>query len=583
MEYGQLVEAYEDIEKISGTLEKIDRFASVLRNATISEIPSIIALTMGKLHPDWKQKPEIGIAETTAAQVVAQAASVSDTRVMNILQRTGDIGLTAETLLGASSQMTLFSEELTVRSVYDRLDEISQVFGSGSIKKKGSMLTGLLTDANPSEAKYILRTITGDLRLGLGDMSIIDALSVAFIGDRSERSEIERAYNYHSDLPDVGYILAEKGIEGLRSIKGRVGRPIRMMAAKKLTSSTEILEKTEGQAFVEFKYDGERMQIHKDGDSVVIFSRRQEVITSQYPDVVGYIREQVKAQSCIIEGECVAYDPTTGSHRPFQELMRRRRKTNIEETSEEIPVVVYLFDILHLEGEVTTKLSLLERRKILEQLIEKNSHVFITTGSLIDNPETLDAQFAQAIETGHEGVIAKAIHEDSTYQAGARSWLWIKLKVSYQEGLADSIDLVIVGAIHGRGKRTGVYGAILASAYDSVNDIFPTVCKIGTGFTDEMLEEFKKRLEKHIIPHKDSKVESNIEADVWFEPVEVIEVLGDDITISPTHPAGRDRLSDGGLAIRFPRFTGRWRSDKSAKQATTVADLLETLENQREL
>jgi DNA ligase-1 len=189
--------------------------------------------------------------------------------------------------------------------------------------------------------------------------------------------------------------------------------------------------------------------------------------------------------------------------------------------------------------------------------------------------------FKEALSTGHEGVIAKAIHKDSTYQAGSRSWLWIKLKASYTEGMSDSVDLVVVGAIHGRGKRTGLYGAILASAYDVVTDTFPTVCKIGTGFTDEMLKEFKERLDEHLLEAKNPKVISDIEADAWFEPIEVIEVLGDEITVSPTHSAGRGRVEGGGLAIRFPRFTGRWRDDKDVTQATTVGDLIEIFERQR--
>jgi DNA ligase-1 len=189
--------------------------------------------------------------------------------------------------------------------------------------------------------------------------------------------------------------------------------------------------------------------------------------------------------------------------------------------------------------------------------------------------------FKEAIDSGHEGVIAKAIHEGSAYQAGSRSWLWIKLKASYQEGMADSVDLVVVGAIHGRGKRAGLYGAILASAYDVDSDTFPTVCKIGTGFTDEMLVELKERLDRHSIETMSPKVISDVQADVWFSPSEVIEVLGDEMTVSPTHSAGRGRLEGGGLAIRFPRFTGRWREDKDPKQATTVGDLIEIFERQR--
>ncbi|MFW9958884.1 MAG: ATP-dependent DNA ligase, partial [Candidatus Odinarchaeota archaeon] len=355
-----------------------------------------------------------------------------------------------------------------------------------------------------------------------------------------------------------------------------------MMAAKKLSEPVEIMEKVGKRALVEFKYDGERIQVHKNRDNIVLFSRRQEIITNQYPDVVELIRNHVKTESCVLEGECVAIDPSTGKMRPFQELMRRRRKTDIEKTQDEVPIAFYIFDMLFLNGKDITEYPLLERRNLMETSLVMDDRVQLTTGELIEAPERLYEFFKTALDTGHEGVIAKAVHEGSKYQAGARSWLWIKLKASYTEGLADSIDLVIVGAIHGRGKRTGVYGAILASAYDDMTDTYPTVCKIGTGFTEEMLAEFKERLEEHVLEAKNPKVISDIEADIWFEPVEVIEVLGDEITVSPTHPAGRSRLKgEGGLAIRFPRFTGKWRDDKDPTQATTVDDLIEAFEKQR--
>ncbi|MHA2322315.1 MAG: ATP-dependent DNA ligase, partial [Candidatus Thorarchaeota archaeon] len=536
---------------------------------------------IGKLHPDWKSEPEIGIAEKMAIQVVASAASVSESEVRKTLQKTGDIGSTAESLLQESAQATLFSQELTVSVVYDTLDQAAKVSGSGSNRIKVSKLVGLLTDAKPIEARYVLRTVTGSLRLGLGHMGLIDALATAFTGDKETRSEIEAAFNVCSDLGEVASILANDGIEFVRAIKTNVGIPIRMMAAKKLSSPEEIIEKAAGKVLVENKYDGERVQVHKNGDEVILYSRRQEVITPQYPDVVELVQKHVKAKTCVMEGECVAIDPSTGKMRPFQELMRRRRKTDIESTQAEVPVAVFFFDILYANGEDVTSLPMLKRRELMEKIVETTDRVHLTVAELTDDPERLQAIFEESIGSGHEGVIAKAIHKDSTYQAGSRSWLWIKLKASYTEGLADSADLVIVGAIHGRGKRTGLYGAILASAYDIDSDTYPTVCKIGTGFTDEMLAEFKERLDKHKVEQKNPKVISDIEADVWFEPLEVIEVLGDEITLSPTHPAGRKILKDGGLAIRFPRFTGRWRDDKDPTQATSVDDLIEAFERQR--
>ncbi len=582
MFYRVLAQAYDEIESTSGTLDKIQLYSDMLKDAEPAEINMIVALTMGKLYPDWKSEPEIGIAEKMAIQVVATAASVPEKAVRDLLQTTGDIGSTGEALLQESAQATLFAEDLTVSIVYNALAQTARLSGSGSNKAKVSKLAGLLTDADPIEARYILRTVTGSLRLGLGDMGIIDGLSTAFTGNRDARGDIEAAFNVCSDLGRVANVLIEKGIDAVRAIHTQVGVPIRMMAAKKLSDAEEIMEKIGKKAFVEYKYDGERVQAHKNGNDVILYSRRQEVITHQYPDVVQLIIKNIKADSCVIEGECVAIDSETGKMKPFQELMRRRRKTNIESMQKEVPVALFVFDILYLNGVDVTARPMLDRRKLMEETIEVSDRVNLTIGEFTEEPERLYEIFEEAINTGYEGVIAKAIHENSRYRAGARSWLWIKLKASYTEGLADSADLVIVGAIHGRGKRTGLYGAILASAYDDMTDTYPTVCKIGTGFTEEMLTEFKERLDEHKIETKNPKVISGIDADVWFEPVEVIEVLGDEITSSPTHPAGKGRIKgDAGLAIRFPRFTGKWRDDKDPTQATTVDDLIEAFERQR--
>ncbi len=581
MYYQQLASAYNEIESLSGQLEKINRFAAVLREADRSEVGLVVALTMAKIHPDWQGRPEIGVAEKMAIRVLAAASSVSENTVIDTVRKTGDIGLAAERLLSRGGQGTLIADSPTVKSVYATLESIAMQTGRGSMRDKENRLVGLLISSTPLETRYLMRTVTGDLRLGLGHMSIIDALAVAFTGDRGTREDIERASNIVSDLSEVAHVLATQGIDAVRKMQIQIGRPIGMMAAKRLSSAQEILEKTGGVALVEYKYDGERIQIHKDGDRVVLFSRRQEVITDQYPDVVQYVKNNVMANRCIVECECVGVDPQTGSLRPFQELMRRKRKTNIEEMSKEVPVALFFFDILYLEDREVTGQPILQRRALLEKIIKKDARVQLTRGEVIDSPERLHEMFLSAIRDGQEGIIAKAVHEGSTYQAGARSWLWIKLKASYKEGMADSYDLVVVGAMHGRGKRTGLYGAILASAYDIDTDTYPTVCKIGTGFTEDMLIEFKKRLEGRITPVRHPKVLSDVEADVWFEPAEVIEVVGDEITVSPTHHAGRGQISGGGLAIRFPRFTGRWREDKSPDQATTVEELIDAFVQQR--
>ena len=485
MLYERVAQAFELIESTSGSLAKTNIFAELLKEAGPDEVSRLIALSVWKLYPDWMEQPEIGIAEKMAIQVIANAASVSESRVEDKLNETGDIGSAAEALLEGSVQSSLLAEELTVNSVFQTMDATSKMSGQGSNRMKIAKLSGLLTDAKPIEAKYLLRTVTGRLRLGLGSMSILDALSIAFTGDREARPDLEHAFNVCSDLGRVAHVLASEGLAAVKMIKARVGTPIRMMAAKKLSNATEILEKVGGKALVEYKYDGERVQVHKDGDEVVLFSRSQEKITAQYPDVVELVRKNIKAETCVIEGECVAVDPSTEKMRPFQELMRRRRKTDIESMSKEVPVALFFFDILFLNGDDVSSIPMLKRRKLLEKTVTKTDRLSLTTGEVTEDPDRLDAIFMEAINSGHEGVIAKAIHKKSGYQAGSRSWLWIKLKASYKEGMSESVDLVIVGAIHGRGKRTGLYGAILASAYDEETDTFPTVCKIGTGFTDD--------------------------------------------------------------------------------------------------
>ncbi|MFX1367761.1 MAG: ATP-dependent DNA ligase [Promethearchaeota archaeon] len=581
MLYERLARVYEEIEATPGTLEKTRIFSELLKDAKSDEVDKIVALTVGQLFPSWMGEPEIGIAEKMAIQVIGTAASVPEREVKSKLRKTGDIGAVAEVLLSTSAQQTLFAEEVSVTKVFNELTALARVSGKGSSKDKVARMVGLISDASPLEAKFMIRTVTSQLRLGLSVMGILDALSLAFTGDKDARDVLEHAFNVCSDLRRVAKLLAEKGIKAVKELKAEVGVPIRMMAAKKLSSPQEIIEKAGPEVLVEFKYDGERVQIHKNGNDVLLFSRRQERITEQYPDVVQLVLDHVEAKTCILEAECVAIDPDTGKMRPFQELMRRRRKTDIKDMTKAVPVALYFFDILFLEGNDITGISMKKRRQKMETIIKTGPRVSLTTGEVTKDPKKLMEIFKKALSTKHEGVIAKALHKDSTYQAGSRSWLWIKLKASYTEAMADSVDLVIVGALHGRGKRTGLYGAILASAYDVVTDTFPTVCKIGTGFTDEMLKEFKERLEKHKLQARNPKVVSDVEADVWFEPVEVIEVLGDEVTVSPTHSAGRGRIEGGGLAIRFPRFTGRWRDDKDSSQATTVGDLIEIFERQR--
>src|SRR4030042_2162997 len=325
------------------------------------------------------------------------------------------------------------------------------------------------------------------------------------------------------------------------------------MLAERLSSPEEILDKLGGKCVAEYKYDGERVQAHKKGSEVTLYSRRLEDISNQYPDAVELVKEHVKAEDAILEGECVAVEVETGELRPFQELMHRRRKYEIEQAMEQYPVSLFMFEALYVDGKDLTLDAYPVRRKALENTLKASSRVKAANHIVTSKAKELKAFFEEAIADGCEGLVCKAIGKDSVYQAGARGWLWIKKKRDYKKEMADTVDLVVVGAFHGRGKRAGAYGALLLAAYNPDNDTFETVTKCGTGFTDEDLEKLPKMMEKHIVGRKHSRVSSLLDADVWFEPAVVLEVLGAEITLSPIHVCAMNSVRKGsGLAIRFP-------------------------------
>jgi len=580
LKYSLIADAYEKIEATTKRLEMTDHLVNILKETPKDIIDKVVYLTQGKLYPDFAGI-EIGVAEKLAIRAVARATGHSKKEIEKDLEKTGDLGKTAEKFLGRKSQVVLFQEPLTVERVYENLDKMAKATGPGSMEHKISFLAGLLANATPKEAKYITRTVTGSLRLGIADMTVLDALAIAFGGGKEARESLERAYNISSDLGRVAKTVVEKGIKAIERFKVSLGEPIRSMLAERLGSPVEILEKLGGKCIAEYKYDGERIQAHKKEDYVTLFSRRLEDITEQYPDARELIRKHVRAKKAILEAECVAIDPDTGEMKPFQELMHRRRKYGIKKAMEEYPVSLFMFDVLYSDGKDLTLEPYPVRRSCLEKIIEQADRVRVAEYIITDDPDELERFFEKAVENGCEGLICKSMNEDAVYQAGARGWLWIKYKRDYKSEMTDTVDLVIVGAFYGRGKRAGTYGALLLAAYDQEEDMFKTVTKCGTGFTDEDLKKLPKTMEKHRIPHRHPRVISTIEADVWFEPAVVIETIGAEITLSPIHTCAMDVIRKGsGLAIRFPRFTGNYRLDKSAEDATTVKEVVEMYRGQ---
>ena len=580
MKYSLIADAYEKIEATTKRLEMTDYLVEFLKKTPKELIDKVVYLTQGKLYPDF-MGIEIGVAEKLAIRAIAKASGHSEKEIEEDLKKTGDIGETAQNFIAKKKQVTLFQQPLTVQKVYETLDKMAKATGEGAMDLKVSLLAGLLANASPKEAKYIVRTVTGKLRLGIADMTVLDALAIAYGGGKDARQLLERAYNISSDLGRVAKTLVEEGLEGIKKFRVVIGEPVRPMLAERLSSPHEILKKLGGKCAAEYKYDGERIQAHKDGEKVLLFSRRLENITSQYPDAVELLKNHVKAKEAILEGECVAVDPDTGDMLPFQELMHRRRKYGIEKAMEEYPVSLFMFDALYVDGKDLTLEPYPVRRKYLNEIIEEGERIKIAEYIITDNPEELEKFFLEAVEKGCEGLVCKSVMPDSIYRAGARGWLWIKYKRDYKSEMTDTVDLVVVGAFHGKGRRAGTYGALLLAAYDPENDVFKTVCKCGSGFTDEDLANLPKMLEPHSIEHKHPRVISNLEADVWFEPKIVIEVIGAEITLSPIHTCAMDKIRKGsGLAIRFPRFTGNYRFDKAAEDATTEKEIIEMYHSQ---
>jgi DNA ligase 1 len=580
MDYTIIANSYEKIEATTKRIEMTDLLVELLKKTPKEVISKVVYLTQGKLYPDF-MGVEMGVAEKLAIKALSRASGQSESVIQAELETSGDIGETSEKQLSKRKQSTFFTKTLTAERVYETLDKLAKTSGSGAVDTKMALLCGLLTDASPKEAKWIIRTVTGNLRLGIADMTVLDALAIAYGGGKEARELIERAYNISSDLGRVASIVAEIGLEGIQKLQVMVFEPIRPMLAERLGAPEEILEKFGGKCVAEYKYDGERVQAHKKDNKVMLFSRRLENISDQYPDAVDLIKEKLSAKEAIFEAECVAMDLETGDMRPFQELMHRRRKYGVEAAIKEYPISLFVFDALYVNGKDMTLEPFPQRRKTLEKIIKPSDRMRPATQKLVCSPKDLEDFFEEAIAEGCEGLMCKSVAKDSVYQAGSRGWFWIKYKRDYKSEMTDTVDLVVVGAFHGRGKRVGTYGALLLATYDHESDTFETVTKCGTGFTDKDLAKLHEMLQKHVIPRKNSRVRSMLDADVWFEPAVVLEILGAEVTLSPIHMTAMNSIrKDAGLAIRFPRFTGKYRTDKSPEDATTSKEIVEMYRGQ---
>ena len=581
MRYEQLAEVFEGIEATSKRLEMAGLLVKLLKETPKGLVEKVVYLTQGKLYPDY-MGIELGMAEKLVEKAISFASGRPEGEVESAFNRSGDLGLAAQEVLKKRSQSTLMKKQLTVEGVYTTFDKIAHATGDRSVDAKIKLLSSLLIDATPNEAKFVTRMALGKLRVGIADMTILDALAIAYAGGKEFREPFERAYNLSSDLGYVAKMVATHGIDGVKGFKISIGRPVRPMLCERLSSAQEILAKLGGKGAAEYKYDGLRIQAHVSKTNVQLFSRRLENITSQFPDVAESLRSAVLSEQAILEGECVAVDANTGDMLPFQVVSQRRgRKYEIEAMSEEVPVTVFLFDVLYDDGQDFTLTPYLERRVELTRIVKESEQARVAEQLMTEDADELERYFDKAVSMGCEGLVVKSAGAESIYQAGARGWLWIKYKRSYKAEVADTFDLVPVGAFHGRGKRAGTYGALLTAVYNPETDQFETISKLGSGFTDEDLARLPKILGPDVIPHRHPRVSSEMKADVWFTPSKVLEVSADEITLSPLHTCALGSVRRGsGLALRFPRFTGKYRDDKSPEDATTTKETLETYHRQ---
>jgi DNA ligase 1 len=490
--YEIVAEAYGDLEQAGGRLALIERLAALLAATPARLLPTVCYLCQGLIAPQFAGV-DLGLAEKLAIRAVAAATGIGPDQVAARVRETGDLGQAAEQLLAVAAAGRPASLEVAV--VVDTLHRIAAAEGPGSQGRKLDLLAGLLAQATPLEARYLLRLVTGGLRLGIGTPTILDALAQVYAGGRAARPVLERGYNICCDLGQVAAALAGGGVAAVEQIQVRPGNPVRAMLAQRLSEPAEILAKLDGKCAAEYKYDGVRVQAHRTADGrIELFTRRLERVAAQFPDVADALAEGLGPAEAILEGEVVAFDPAAGELRPFQEVMFRRRKHGIAEAVRDVPVSLFCFELLYADGQDLTRLSYPQRRARLAEAITVSSRLQLTTAVEVAAPAALEAAFEQAVTDGCEGLVCKSLSPAAGYQAGARGWLWIKLKRDYRTELSDTADLVVVGALAGRGRRRGVYGALLLAAYDPAADVFRTVTKCGTGFSDADLAALPARL-----------------------------------------------------------------------------------------
>jgi len=581
MDFSIVAEIFEKMENTTKRIELTNILVELLKKTPKKIIPNAVYLLQGIIRPNF-EGVELGIAEKLAIRAISKSSGLSIKKIEDDYRKVGDLGLTASNILKLKTQTTFTAEKITLERVYETLFKIAKLEGKGSQDLKMKHISSLLNDATPLEAKFVLKILLGTLRLGVAENTVMDALAIAFTGKKENKERIENAYNVSSDLGKVSQMVATNGIDGIKKFKISLFSPIRPMLADRVKSEKEAIKKMPELFSAEYKLDGERVQIHKQANKIILFSRRLENITQYYPDIVENIGKSLNVHEGVFEAEIVPINENTGEFLPFQELMHRRRKYKLEQAVSQYPITVNFFDVLYFDNKDCLNLEYSERRKILEKLVNEDNFSKLVPMLLVKNENEVGDFLENSINAGCEGLMLKT--PSAPYRAGSRGSNWLKLKREYRNELGDSLDLIVIGAYFGRGRRTGLYGTLLLGTYNPEKDNFPSICKVGTGFTDESLDQLYQILSNNVTLKKNSRIISEMEADVWLEPELVLEIVASEITLSPIHKTGLDLIrKNSGFALRFPKFTGKIRYEKAVEDASTGEEVLALYKRQSKI
>jgi len=577
MKFSEFSQFLLKLDSTTKRLEMTSILKDLIEKTPTPEVEIALFLSLGTLKAPYEDL-KFNLADKQMIKILATLFSKDADKVLELYQKEGDLGNVYLEL----AQNTDFDKErdnFSIREVYEKLSQIALTSGTGSQEKKATFIIDLLSKVDHLSGKYLIRIILGNLRLGFTELTIIDALS-QYLGDKKYKEAIEGAFNRFPNIGLIAHQLKKSGFAGIEDIKITPGVPVQPQKAQRLGSAEEIIDKM-GEVWCEYKFDGTRVQLHLDRSQkistneslfqnensylVKTFTRNLEETTHQYPDIIEDAHIQIDATSVILDGEAIGFNPKTGEYLPFQETIQRKRKHSVAEMVKEIPLKYLVFDLLYLNGEETINLSLLERRKLLNQIIKRGGNIEIYYHVETAQPSQVLDFFHEDKKKNLEGIMVKK--PNSKYEAGARAYSWIKFKREDINETADTLDVTIMGYFYGKGDRAGFgIGGFLVGIYDPKIEKFTTISKIGSGLTDEEWVELKKNCDAHQVLEKPKNFEvvKDMEPDVWIDPKLVVVVRADEVTKSPIHTSG--------VALRFPRLMN-FRYDKSPFDTTSLEEI----------